>query len=250
MPILIEACIDSVASAINAEKGGASRVELCANLVEGGTTPSLGMFNCVKSSTRLPVFVMVRPRGGDFLYSDIEYGVMREEIKIFSEHGADGFVFGILTNDGHLDKDRNRELVSLCQGKPTTFHRAIDMCTCGTKALEDIIDVGFQRVLTSGMEATCLEGLDALQAFVKQAGDRLIVVPGGGITEINVQRIIAGCFAKEIHMSGRSQRDSAMEYRNSTVHMGAGAYSSEYVVKTTSAEKIRRVIMKTENALT
>eukprot|EP00111_Clytia_hemisphaerica_P007549 TCONS_00021926-protein len=238
----MEICIDSVSSAINAEKAGASRVELCSNLIEGGTTPSLGTFQVIKELTAIPVFVMVRPRGGDFLYSDTEFDVMRKEIEIFKEHKADGFVFGILNSDGTVDKKRNKELLDLCRPSKVTFHRAFDVTVDGNQALEHIIEMGFDRILTSGMEATVLEGLPFLKQLVDQAGDRIIIVPGGGISEKNLSRILDGCNAKEFHGSARSSEPSGMEYTRSGVPMGGALYPAENVIKTSNINRIRTMI--------
>ncbi|XP_057307575.1 copper homeostasis protein cutC homolog isoform X1 [Hydractinia symbiolongicarpus] len=235
----MEICIDSVESAINAENAGASRVELCSNLMEGGTTPSLGVFQIVKKKTSIPVFVMIRPRGGDFLYSDTEFEVMKTNVKIFKQHNADGFVFGILTKDGEIDLTRNKELIDLCKPKPVTFHRAFDVVCDGDKALEDVISLGFTRILTSGMESTCLEGLPNLTHYVKKANGRITIVPGGGINERNVERILSGSGAKEFHCSARSSRQSDMVYRRNDIHMGAALYPAEYSLKASNTERIK-----------
>ena len=141
-----EVCIDSVQSAINAEIGGASRVELCANLLEGGTTPTPGMLARIKKTCALPVFVMIRPRGGDFLYSDDEFQIMKEDIRILKEYGADGIVFGILTSDGKVDVERCKEIVSLCRPLPITFHRAFDMIEDFNSGLNDVIELGVGKI--------------------------------------------------------------------------------------------------------
>ena len=172
----MEVCIDSVESALNAEVSGASRVELCSNLVEGGTTPTVGMLRTIKEKSKIPVYVMIRPRGGDFAYSEDEYQVMKEDMVALKECGADGFVFGILTPEGDIDEQRCQELIELAQPYPVTFHRAFDVVREPSKALETLISLGFSRVLTSGQDSTALEGLPLINKLVEQARGRIIVV--------------------------------------------------------------------------
>lgn len=217
----MEVCVDSVESAVNAEKGGAARVELCSNLVEGGTTPSLGMLRVVKRGVGIPVFVMLRPRGGDFLYSDSEFQVMVEDLKVLKENGANGIVFGILTVDGRIDTGRSRDIVTLARPLPVTFHRAFDMVQDAEQSLEVLVEMGVERVLTSGHDSSALEGLPMLEKLVKGARGRIGVVPGGGVNERNVRRILEGSGAMEFHCSARRARDSTMEYCNTGVNMGA-----------------------------
>ncbi|XP_030841381.1 copper homeostasis protein cutC homolog isoform X2 [Strongylocentrotus purpuratus] len=238
----MEICIDSVESAIAAQDGGAARVELCANLFEGGTTPSLGLLQVIKQECpALPVFILIRPRGGDFVYSILEFQVMKQDIKLMKEHGADGFVLGVLTNDGNVDKDRCRELMALCRPLPTTFHRAFDMCADGYAALEDIISLGFDRLLTSGQESTVLEGLPMIAELVTRSQGRIIIMPGGGITERNLQRILDGSGVKEFHCSARTARQSQTTYRNPAVSMGAALRPPEFSMKQADSDLIRRL---------
>eukprot|EP00057_Strongylocentrotus_purpuratus_P031672 XP_785284.3 PREDICTED: copper homeostasis protein cutC homolog [Strongylocentrotus purpuratus] len=238
----MEICIDSVESAIAAQDGGAARVELCANLFEGGTTPSLGLLQVIKQECpALPVFILIRPRGGDFVYSILEFQVMKQDIKLMKEHGADGFVLGVLTNDGNVDKDRCRELMALCRPLPTTFHRAFDMCADGYAALEDIISLGFDRLLTSGQESTVLEGLPMIAELVTRSQGRIIIMPGGGITERNLQRILDGSGVKEFHCSARTARQSQTTYRNPAVSMGAALRPPEFSIKQADSDLIRRL---------
>ncbi|XP_063963690.1 copper homeostasis protein cutC homolog [Lytechinus pictus] len=238
----MEICIDSVESAIAAENGGASRVELCSNLFEGGTTPSIGMLQVIKKECPdLPVFVLIRPRGGDFVYSMLEIEVMKQDIKLMKEHGADGFVLGVLTSDGNVDKDKCRELMDLCRPLPMTFHRAFDMCVDAYGALEDIISLGFDRLLTSGQESTVLEGLPMIADLVTRARGRIAIMPGGGITERNLQRILDGSGVKEFHCSARTSRQSQSTYRNTAVSMGAALRPPEFTLKCADSDLIRRL---------
>ncbi|NP_001386620.1 copper homeostasis protein cutC homolog isoform 1 [Rattus norvegicus] len=236
---LMEVCVDSVESAVNAERGGADRIELCSGLLEGGTTPSMGVLQVVKQSVQIPVFVMIRPRGGDFLYSDREVEVMKADIRLAKLYGADGLVFGALTEDGHIDQELCLSLVALCRPLPVTFHRAFDMVQDPMAALETLLTLGFERVLTSGCDSSALEGLPLIKQLTDQAKGRIVVMPGGGITVKNLQRILEGSGATEFHCSARSSRDSGMKFRNSSVAMGASLAHSEYSLKVTDVTKVR-----------
>lgn len=243
----MEVCIDSIESAENAEAGGAIRVELCANLMEGGTTPSLGMLKTVKRTISLPVFAMVRPRGGDFLYTDHEFTVMMEDIKALKLAGADGFVFGILNCDGTVDTTRCQKLIAQASPKPCTFHRAIDMTNDIHQAVEEVISLGFTRVLTSGGENSALEGLPTICELVHQAGDRIIIMPGGGINEKNLERILLACKAKEFHGSARQSVSSNMIFKKESIAMGSSFCPPEFSNKVTDSVKVRRFLFIAKN---
>ncbi|XP_036077871.1 copper homeostasis protein cutC homolog isoform X2 [Rousettus aegyptiacus] len=234
---LMEVCVDSVESAINAERGGAGRIELCSSLLEGGTTPSMGVLQVVKQCVQIPVFVMIRPRGGDFLYSDREVEVMKADIHLAKLYGADGLVFGALTEDGHIDKELCMSLV------------AFDMVHDPMAALETLLTLGFERVLTSGCDGSALEGLPLIKRLIDQAKGRIVVMPGGGITDRNLQRILEGSGATEFHCSARSARDSGMKFRNSSVVMGASLSSSEYSIKVTDVTQVRTLTAIAKNIL-
>ncbi|XP_041065454.1 copper homeostasis protein cutC homolog isoform X1 [Carcharodon carcharias] len=240
--VLMEVCVDSVESAINAQRGGASRIELCSGLMEGGITPSIGLLQVVKQYVRIPVFAMIRPRGGDFLYSDSEIEIMKADIKMAKANGADGTVFGVLTEDGRVNAEVCMDLIAESRPLSVTFHRAFDMVHDPMTALECLISLGFERVLTSGCDSTALEGLPTIKCLVEQAKQRIIVVPGGGITERNVQRILEGSGAQEFHCSARSSRDSLMKFRNSSVSMGASLTPPEYSVKVADICRIKTII--------
>ncbi|KAL3972082.1 interferon, gamma-inducible protein 30 [Sarotherodon galilaeus] len=228
---LMEVCVDSVESAVNAERGGAGRLELCSSLLEGGLTPSLGLLHVVKQYVKIPIYVMIRPRGGDFLYSDLEVEVMRKDIELMKSQGADGLVLGALTEDGRVDAELCMELLAAARPLPVTFHRAFDMVHDPAVALEALISLGFERVLTSGCDSSALEGLPLIKRLVDQAKGRIIIMPGGGITERNLQRILEGSGAQEFHCSARSSRESAMKFRNTCVSMGASFAAPEYGLK-------------------
>ncbi len=238
----VEICVDSVDGAVAAQEGGADRVELCDNLFEGGTTPSGGCIKVARQRLRIGLQVMIRPRGGDFHYSAQEVEVMREDIRMAKELGADGVVFGCLTPDGDIDRGLTSELVELARPLNVTFHRAFDVCREPQKALEELISLGIDRVLTSGQEATCLEGLELLTALNQQAAGRIIVMPGGGISPRNVNKIVAACGAVEVHLSARRTVDSQMQHRNSRVFMGGTLRPPELTWKTTDAAAVQQVV--------
>lgn len=213
MPILVEACVDSVDSALAAERGGAGRVELCDALHDAGTTPSAGMIAAVKARVRVPVFVIVRPRGGGFLYSDAEVDVMRRDVEIARGLGADGIVVGALRPDATVDVPRTRALVDAAAGLPVTFHRAFDLTRDHEEALNALMSCGVARVLTSGGAPTALEGADAIAALVaraREAGDALVVMAGGGLRESNVAEVIRRSGVREIHVRGTRLARTAM----------------------------------------
>ena len=174
--IKIEICVDSVESCINAEKGGADRLELCGNMFEGGTTPSYGVLELAREKVNIPIYAMVRPRGGDFCYDDTEFEIMKREIKLMKELKIDGIVFGILTKEGNVDKERCDELLDLWGSSKATFHRAIDVSCDLNKACEDIISIGFERILTSGGEANVMSGIIKLKELVSKYNDKMIIV--------------------------------------------------------------------------
>ncbi len=238
----MEVCVDSVQSAQNAEVGGASRVELCANLVEGGTTPTVGMLRVVKEQVRIPVFVMVRPRGGDFVYSDDELKIMKEDVRELKASHADGFVFGILTPDGEVDKERCKEIADLCRPLPITFHRAFDMVRDPYSSLSVLISLGFNRVLTSGQDSSALEGLPLIRKLIEQAQGRVTVVPGGGITVRNLERILRGSGAEEFHCSARSSLESTVSHRNPNVSMGTSFGPPEFSIKVADSDKVKSLV--------
>ena len=209
------------------------------------------MLKIIKKRIKILVFVMLRPRGGDFLYSDQEYLVMKENLVCLKEAGADGFAFGLLTPDGKVDSFRCKELQELCQPLPTTFHRAFDMTENPHESLEKIIQLGFHRVLTSGCDTSVLEGLPIISELVKLAQDRISVVPAGGITERNIARIMTGLGRPHevFHCSGRKTLQSEMTYKNSVVSMGSSGSGSEYVVKIACEQRLKIILSNARKAL-
>jgi copper homeostasis protein len=196
---MIEISVDSLAKAQAAERGGAHRIELCSELSQGGLTPDAELLRSVRELVRLPIFTMIRPRGGDFVYSDIEYAEMQREMKTVRRLGADALVFGILRRDGQLDVQRTRQLVELARPLPVTFHRAIDVSADIYKALADVMQTGAARVLTSGGAATAPEGAGCLAKLVQAASGRIVVMPGCGITASNLAQIAKSTGASEFH---------------------------------------------------
>ena len=247
--MIVEICVDSVAGALAAQEGGAHRVELCDNLLEGGTTPSAGCIRVARQKLTIKLHVIIRPRGGDFLYSDDEFEVMRQDVRVAKELGADGVVIGCLTAGGAIDKPRTAELVQLARPLSVTFHRAFDMCADPRQGLEDLVELGIERVLTSGQEAGCVEGLDLLAALHRQAAGRIIVMPGGGVTPRNVARIINATKVGEVHLSARKSVESAMLYRNHNVFMGGTLRPPEYSWKVTDASAVRDVVNTASRAV-
>jgi copper homeostasis protein len=202
MAVLVEACVDSVASAVAAERGGAGRLELCDNLFDGGTTPSAGMISAVKAAVHIPVFVIIRPRGGGFFYSDAELGVMRLDIEAARMLGADGIVLGALTADSQVATESMRALLDSAGSLPSTFHRAFDLTPDLGKSLETIMALGVKRVLTSGGAAKALDGVPAIASLVKRAAGSVTIMAGGGLREENVQEIVHRTGVSEVHVRG------------------------------------------------
>jgi copper homeostasis protein len=235
----VEVCLDSADSAVAAQAGGAQRVELCDNLIEGGTTPSLGSIRATRRAIDIDLMIMIRPRGGDFCYSPLEVEAMLADIEVARTEGAQGVVFGVLTPEGEVDRELTARLVEAAGPMQVTFHRAFDVCRDPFAALESLVELGVHRVLTSGQEPTVLEGLDLITELVHRAGERILVMPGCGITPRNVEKICRQAKPKEIHVVGVESQASPMRYRNERVYMGTELRSPEYQRTVTSAERIR-----------
>ena len=235
----LEICCYTVESAVTAERAGADRVELCDNYPEGGTTPSCGAVQFALESLNIPVNVMVRPRGGDFLYTEAEYEIMKKDVLSFRALGANGIVAGILTPDGDIDLNRTAELVELASPLEVTFHRAFDMCREPLAALEQLKDTGITRILTSGAKKSVMEGIDLLGQLVRAAGDDLSVMPGCGVNENTLPALIERTGAREYHSAAQAFQESRMEHRNREVSMGGVEGIEEYKTVTVDAERIR-----------
>jgi copper homeostasis protein len=229
-------------SSIAAERGGADRIELCADLLEGGTTPSAGTIDLVIENVKIPIMVMVRPRGGDFYYSDYEFEEMKRDIELLRSYKVAGAVFGILNDDGTIDKNRTKELIRLARPFEITFHRAFDMTRDPIEALDDLIELGVERVLTSGQELTVVEGMETLSKLVKRGGNKIIIMPGGGVDENNLSEIISKCGVTEIHASAREKKESKMKFRNPKTTMSDSNNLPEYELMATSEERISKIM--------
>lgn len=248
MKYLLEICTGSADSVTSAFRGGADRVELCCGLEEGGLTPSVGMIrNAVEQRDAMgaadgkhAVNVLIRPRGGDFLYTKKELDIMLDDIRFAAGHGVDGIVVGALTADGHVDTTMCRRFVREARGCKLTFHRAFDMCCDPVEALEAIIDMGFHRVLTSGLAATAEEGAPLLQRLVEQAHGRISIMPGCGVNSRNAARILQTTGAHELHASARSVIGSLMQFRRDGVEMGR-ADADEFARKETDAAEVQKL---------
>jgi copper homeostasis protein len=241
--VALEVCANSVISALAAQDGGAVRVELCENLAEGGTTPSYGEIQMARKLLHIKLNVLVRPRGGDFLYTDTEYDVMVTDVKTCIELGCDGIVIGILKANGTVDKERCSKLVQMAKimGVNATFHRAIDMCADMDQAVEDIIDLEFERILTSGGKSTAMEGFRTIARLVKKAAGRISIMPGSGINDHNVVDLVRFTGVKEVHSSARKQVPSKMEYKNDRIIMG-DSFGDEYMHMQTDVDVVRAII--------
>jgi copper homeostasis protein len=218
--ITVEICIDSAESALAAERGGAQRVELCSDLVEGGITPSAGLIATIRQKISIGLQVMIRPRGGDFNYSAEEFDIMRRDIKMAKQLGANGVVFGLLDLDGNVEVERTRELVDLARPLNVTFHRAFDMARDLDKSLEDVISTSADRILTSGAAVSAVDAIPTLKRLIKTAKGRIVVLVGGGIKPHNAKKIIGETGAKEIHAGLRTTIGGPMRYRNEKLVMG------------------------------
>jgi len=238
----LEICVDSVESAAAAERGGAQRVELCSDLLEGGITPSAGLISRVRRRIAIEIFVMIRPRGGDFAYTEDEFSVMRDDIAQAQNLGADGIVLGVLNQHARVDLDRTRELVDLARPLPVTFHRAIDMTADPQDALDDVISTGAARVLTSGGAPSVLQGLARLSGMVQAAGERIAVMPGGGISIETLPRVAEATGASEFHASLRTALASPVDFHKRGLHMGE-IRDREYLRFTVQEETVRAMVL-------
>lgn len=236
--IQMEICLDSAESALIAQKAGVDRVELCANLPEGGTTPSLGMMQQTRKLIQIAMMVIIRPRRGDFCYSDPEFAVMQADILAARQAGADGVVLGILHPDGTVDIQRTKALVELARPMQVTFHRAFDVTPDPLQALEDVIQSEADRILTSGQQISAFAGKDLIRKLIEQAASRIVIMPGAGINETNLSELLASTGAQEYHMSANHIVSGQMLFRPEQIRMGGNAALSEYDLVMTNPDKI------------
>ena len=204
----------NIESCIAAQEAGADRIELCGGPGEGGTTPSYGFIKAAREKLHIDLYVMIRPRGGDFFYSDEDFQIMKNDIAVCKELGCDGIVTGILNKDGEVDKKRCKQLLDLAYPMEATFHRAFDRVANSSEALEDIIESGFERILTSGLKPKAIDSIDILAQLIKQSDERIIIMPGSGVNAENIISIAEGTGAKEFHSSASFPKKSEMEFQN------------------------------------
>lgn len=240
--ITVEICVDSVESAVAAQAGGADRVELCDNLMEGGTTPSAGAIEVSRKLLNIKLHVIIRPRGGDFLYSDTEFEIMKRDIAAAKTLGVDGIVIGILDANGDIDTKRIAELTNLAKPMLVTFHRAFDVCRDPFKAIDELAAIGVDRILTSGQEATAVEGIDTLAGLVKHAGERITIMACGNLNERNISKVVTTTGVREVHFTAFGEVASEMQYRNERVFMGGTLRPPEYSRSVASSDIVQRVI--------
>lgn len=239
--ILLEICVDSIKSAINAEKGGADRIELCDNLIAGGTTPSAATIELARKYLNIDINVIIRPRSGDFCYSDLEFEVMKRDIEFAKNAGVNGIVTGVLLPNGNIDIARMKEIIQLARPLSVTFHRAFDMTKDPFESLDTLINLNVQRILTSGQESKAIDGIYLIKKLVEKAKNKIIIMPGSGVNEDNVRNIVMKTGVKEIHMSAKKNIDSVMQYRNNNVAMGGNLVISEFNNYFTDEETVRVV---------
>ena len=232
----LEICVDSVESAINAQRGGATRLELCSNLIIGGTTPTKSLFEEVRKNVNIPINVLIRPRFGDFLYSDYEVNIIRNEIKMFKELGANGIVVGILTKNGEIDLYNMKKFIDEAQGTPITFHRAFDVCKNPIEAFYQLHELGIQNILTSGQAQNCLKGKKLLKELVglsnKNNKSKTEILVGAGLNMENIGEIVNSTGATNFHFSAKTIKQSKMEYKKQDVNMGLKEFNEFEILET------------------
>ena len=237
--MILEVCVDSVESAVNAEKGGADRIELCGDLIVGGITPSLALYERIREKTSLPIHVLLRPRFGDFLYSEEELEILIRQARMFAKAGADNLVIGCLTPDGRLDLEAMKKIIDVANGTPVNLHRAFDMCADPMKTFEKARSMGIDTILTSGQAPDCLAGSGLIADLVSLAGQDMTILVGAGVSAPVIEQMHRLTRAKAYHMSGKITMNSRMAFRRETVHMGLPGLS-EYEIWQTGEENIRK----------
>jgi copper homeostasis protein len=236
--MVLEICVDSVESAIAAQSGGAQRVELCSSLIEGGVTPSSGLIGAVRECLSIPVFTIIRPRGGDFFYSSEEFAVIKKDIAAAHAQRADGVALGVLLRDGQVDVERTRELVELARPMEVTFHRAIDWARDLEEALEQVIEAGADRILTSGGAQTAMLGASRIARMVAKADRRIGVMVCGTVRKDNIGELARRTHALEFHASLRKPTNSPVTYRNEMLSLSEPGVD-EFARYAVAAEDVR-----------
>lgn len=243
---ILEACVDSVESALAAQKGGATRIELCSNLIIGGTTPSPCLFQEIREHSDICTHILIRPRFGDFCYTDYEFQIIRREIRNFRELGADGVVIGILKPDGTLNLEQMKVLMEDAGDMSVTLHRAFDVCVDPLEAMEQAKELGICTILTSGQKNHCLEGRDMLKKLVEQENGKIVIQVGSGVDADTIREIQPYTQAHAFHMSGKQNLESRMVYRKEGVSMGVSSIS-EFEIIRTEEERIRQACQVLES---
>lgn len=238
---ILECCVDSVESAINAKSGGASRIELCSNLIIGGTTPDIALVGEIRKHTDIRIHALIRPRFGDFCYSKYEMEIVKSQIRALKEAGVEGVVIGVLDENGNLDISKMQELLQEASGLSVTLHRAFDMCRDPFQALDEAIQLGINTILTSGQKQSAWEGRELLKELIEKADGRIDIMAGAGIGASVIQKLIPVTGGTSYHMSGKVTLDSQMKYRKADVSMGLPSLS-EYEIWQTSEEAVRAAV--------
>jgi copper homeostasis protein len=244
-----EVVVYNIESALAAQEGRADRIELCDNPGDGGTTPSYGVIENVRQHVSMDVYVMIRPRGGDFYYSSYEFHAIKRDIDQCQKLSVDGVVFGILNADGTIDKKRCKELIDRARPLKVTCHRAFDMTRDPFEALEDCIEVGFDRILTSGQKAKAIDGVDLIAELIQKANGRIAIMPGSGVNEETVEEIVKKTRAKEIHFSAVAFRESEMKFRNKNISGMGSDEGSEFKIRTVDPERVKKIRTLAEAAV-
>ena len=235
MNYIIEIATSDFLTTRSAVEGGADRIELCANLAEGGTTPSYAHIKKCREAFDIALFPIIRPRGGDFLYTKDEFEIMKNDIKLCNEIGCDGIVIGLLNMDGTIDMTRTSELIELAYPLDVTFHRAFDRCKDPFMALEELIEIGCQRILTSGQKPTVSEGVDLIAELNKKADDRIVIMPGSGVRKENIKMLAEKTGCIEFHSSLRGKAKSPMQF----IHPAFANSEESYFNNEISPDEVR-----------
>ncbi|MBT3208409.1 MAG: copper homeostasis protein CutC [Bacteroidetes bacterium] len=240
--ITIEVCAISVESAIVAQEAGAKRIEFCDNIIEGGTTPSAGSIVLARKNLEIDLCILIRPRGGDFLYNEIEFETMKEDILMAKKLKADGVVIGVLNKNGFVDMKRTDELIKLAKPMEVVFHRAFDMCAEPFEALDQLIELKIDRLLTSGQKQTALEGADLIKKLISKANDKIEIMPGSGIKLNNFTELMEKTKAQSFHLTGSKKTESQMYFRNNNVLLSSTDKIKDYEKLITDIEIIKKIV--------
>jgi copper homeostasis protein len=240
--ILLEICCGSIDDAIQSQAGGADRVELCSALFVGGLTPSIGTVQEAKRRLKIPVMVMVRPRGGGFCYTSAEFATMERDAEAAVENGADGVVFGILKRDGRIDQRRSDRMRRIIADREAVFHRAFDVTPDPLRALEELIDLGITRVLTSGQKPTAPQGVKLITKLVQHAGKRIEILPGGGIRPHNVNEIVRRTGCGQIHMTAWRKVEDRSTHANHEINFSGALPPAEDAYEMTDAKLVKQIV--------